>query len=350
MANPYGTPVAPRKRQRQESLGTLVAKQAFRAAQFGGHALFDAAGAALGAVEGGLSGAVYGPEGFFMGTGTGAIGGAIAAEEIYQTASHWFDDIEGDVEDLSGFSNSNNLGVHNQMVYKTKRARKAPSRRRRSTKIVRVPRRFTGVTIPELKHFDVGVGATPIDITNQWTTYTVGFNPSQGTDYNQRIGRKVRVVKFEYQCNVYCGSTAPNLPAGVNLGGEEILVMIWQNKRTNGSNSLSADIWDVEDGGTVRNMSSLRNVDNLKKFKLISAMRHDVAVASASANVVTAAHITPAFLKHSYRMNMPVEWDGGATVTIANCLNNSLAVSVCNAFGSTGLKLKWEGRIWYVDA
>jgi len=295
----------------------------------------DAAGLALGTV-GGVHEAVQN-RGSPYDVVTAAVGGAVRGVAEGEGVVRAIDFLTG--WDQPEFEDVPQPGNRRHKMAGTKKTKKSKSKSRR------VPRGLTyaAQNLTELKHLDFYMNA--ITPSKDWQIGQLGFLPTQGTDSNNRIGRKVKVVRLDIICRL---ATSP--VTGVAPGGDEVIMQVWQDKRTRGATTSLSDIYLVDSGGVNRTIRSLRNPDNLSRFKLITTHQHNVQIQGiVVAATPLAAEVQPAVIKQSIKVNAPFEFDAGGLPTIANVMTNSFCMTIVNVTDSANLDYDMAVRAWYTD-
>lgn len=83
---------------------------------------------------------------------------------------------------------------------------------------------------PEIKHTDYIFPAMATGISTRWTDpIWIPFNPQQGTDWNMRIGRKVKLLKMDIVMKAYVTDITK-----VVANGNSIICDIWQQNDCRG--------------------------------------------------------------------------------------------------------------------
>lgn len=241
----------------------------------------------------------------------------------------------------------NNSGFHNfQMArFSSKRVKRYATRKYGKMRITR------GVTMsPELKHFDTGAGVNlAIPATGFWQLLTNGTNafncvPQQGTDFSNRIGRKIRVIKVEVNMRFFV-TTVGNMP----LGGDMLACDIWLDKECKGTSAGPTDVYDSLPMGTP-SPASLQNASTLKRFKHLHRQMHDVVPTAVTAGVVAGANVRD-FCRVTIPLRKEMNFLTNTGLT-ADILDNNLLifVSSVNALaGAAAYGCMPQLRYWYVD-
>jgi len=191
---------------------------------------------------------------------------------------------------------------------------------------------------PELKHTDTTLAMT-LNNLRQWTIQTINCFPTQGTDFTNRIGRRIFVKKIDISMR-YAIVALPNVP----LVGDSILCDFWLNTKTNGAAAAIGDIYSSNDP------TSLPNPSNLSKFKRYGRAMHQVDVTASNAGVTTAANVVELYQK-TYIVNKSVHFDASAA-NITDVVDNSWYITCCcgNAQPAGAYDMVGVVRVWFTDA
>lgn len=240
------------------------------------------------------------------------------------------------------FSVGNYSPQNRKMPSKTKKGGKRISRKGRSRK----PKIYASMRIAEQKFFDTPITTVTPQSTTLCTSTGVGGTlaclPAQGVDYNQRIGRKIRLLRVE----VYCRFTGLTDVGNLNVSSDEIIMWLIKDKIPRGSEASAGEVF----AAPPNNVTSGRNVNNLTRFKILGMHKHDIHAAADNAGVVTQLNVEPAFIRMVYPLNCVTEYTQGGTPVPADILTNTVFIAFCNVNGTTGMEYKMNLRYWYEDA
>nr|WAE42776.1 MAG: capsid protein [Cressdnaviricota sp.] len=192
---------------------------------------------------------------------------------------------------------------------------------------------------PERKHADQSFSVN-FSTDGSFVVFSCGPFPTQGTDFTNRIGRKIQVVGYEMNMQVSIGSLNY-----IPLGGTEVICDLWQDKETKGALCANTDIYN----GTYA--PSLTNATNIKRFKKLHRMRHPIRVVTVSSGSVQAIDLLDmgetGYKSHKMAVNFTAN-----NGTIADIMDNGFvgAVSMVSApvVGSPG-SIGVNFRVWYID-
>lgn len=209
---------------------------------------------------------------------------------------------------------------------------------RRSTKRARKTKRlpyYSGVRQTELKHFDLVVGPTAPTVS--WAAVAFNALPAQGTDFNQRIGRKIMIMKMDVK--ILQLATVSEIP----VAGTEVFHDIILDHNVRGAVAAESTIYDLTTPAYV----SFNNASNKKRFtRLVRTKQQIENINEVSARVQDMTSFT-------ITKRVPVEFNAGATVTIADVIANGFVfTTVCtNALRTPGTASTYRAsvRFWFVD-
>lgn len=252
-------------------------------------------------------------------------------------------------------------------------AKRAPAKRtmKRSTKkytskrMGRMVRTQASVYAPEMKHFDkvlnmqVGMG--------DWSTGTIapvsflGFNPVQGPDWNQRVGRKVKLISIELNMclSPYIPGTVLAAMAQCPNGGATVFCELWMDIQCKGAAPSINDIYDsttvVGPTASLANWQSPRNVANLKRFKRIMRTAHVATVTQTDAAATTTAWSSQPAAAKLIKVNKMISYtDIGTGSAITGCADVAFFM-ICGSTvwsiitGNTPFLMHGGCRFNYVD-
>lgn len=184
----------------------------------------------------------------------------------------------------------------------------------------------------ELKFIDANVdGASPatgaVFLMNGIT---------QGTDYNQRIGRKVMLK------SIFCRWTINVVPANLTLQGDVVRLMIVYDAQANGAAPAITDILQIAE------FDSPMNLNNRDRFKVLHDKFHTMwanTFAAGAGGIINGTAI-PKFSQKYIKCNME-EIFGGTGNTIGSIQTGSLYFLTISQNEVSGVSL--YSRVRYTD-
>jgi len=238
---------------------------------------------------------------------------------------------------------------------KTYKKKKGVNVRKYATKRYGKMRVTRGVTMaPEVKHFEMIQNANnsgnPTAFGNtagahgDWTLMPLPCCPTQGTDFTNRIGRKIRMLRMEFAMVL-----GVNTMAAIGANGDTVICEFFMDNECKGAAPSSSDIFVP--AYTTNNPSvQIRNASNLKRFKSLGGMKHDVIPTSIVSGAVASVSI-PIQRKIVIPLNKEVNFVTN-TGTITDIVDNLPLLCCTMAWGANGawpLNMVATYRIWYID-
>lgn len=186
----------------------------------------------------------------------------------------------------------------------------------------------------ELKVIDTQVVTAPLLAAG---TVTLCNGVAQGTDFTDRIGRKVNVksIHLKYYIQAYNSVDVPL--------GDIIRVMLVWDSQTNGALAAVGDILTAAD------VLSGVNLTNRDRFKVLFDKRHTMGAIEYTAAAPVAGDTTPRFAQRYIKCNMPVIF-GGTGATVGSIQTGSLILLTMTASSSTGFAGNARIRVRFSDA
>lgn len=308
----------------------------------------DTAAGAAGGIAGGLqsiaTGAVFGPN---LGPG---IAGRAAVRNVpagMMAGVAFGEALNYGVDTLTGYSSK--TAAHGtfrgtQMPHRTtKKKSSRPRRIRAAGNRPGYARMYQAVKISELKHFETGFltwsAAGGNEPNTSWQTLAVPCLPVQGTDFNQRIGRRIRIVKIEIRCEVETVD-----PAQLSGNGDEFWMELFKDKLTRGTLAGPTDIYNSPGA----NVMGFKNPSNARRFKLLASHKHNVH-ATTRDGVNETAEVEPKTHVYTLPIKYDMEFTSAGTPVQADVLSNSIVAAVCNANASLACIYHLNARFWFQD-
>lgn len=233
-----------------------------------------------------------------------------------------------------------------------------------------VPRTQGAAVIGEMKYFDCELAANAlVACTNTWpantmqdpaTTINLGsaavatplclFAPTVGAALNQRIGRKVKVLKIKLLCTL---SIAPQAAQNAADTSSNIRLMLVMDQQTNAAQMTGAQLMnDASTGSTTVN--SFQNPNNFGRFRVLKEKRFAMANPNMTGSPTTGDVISDG-LKRVFKINVtfknPVEVHFNATNggTVADIVDNSFHVVAATDSTALAPLLSYYSRVCYKE-
>lgn len=160
---------------------------------------------------------------------------------------------------------------------------------------------------------------------------------AQGTDFTDRIGRKVVVksIHLKYYVQAYNNVDVP-------LGDIVRVLLVW-DYQANGSLAAVGDVLTNVDvlGGI--------NLTNRERFKILYDKRHTFGAIEYTGAAPVAGDSRPVFAQRYIKCNMPMVFAGTAN-TIGSIQTGSMLLMVVTASSSTGYAGNFRIRTRFSDA
>lgn len=129
---------------------------------------------------------------------------------------------------------------------------------------------------PEVKHYDTTVALTSVPALANWSApIIVDFGSlAQGLDFNKRIGRKIRLLKFEHRVRLSILD-----PGQIPVTGLQVHVELWCDKLCTGTAPQIEDIKTPDTpGGSTAGFVNFANAANIRRFSKKAAFVFNVDV------------------------------------------------------------------------
>jgi len=224
--------------------------------------------------------------------------------------------------------------------------KKAPTKRkttwRGSRSVARVPR-LVARSSPEIKHFDL-YSSGSLGITSAYTVFSIGAWPTQGSDNINRIGRKIKVLSCDIQCQF-----SVTAPSQVYLTGDIIKCEFFKDVETRGTVASATAIYDTTVTGTA-NFVSPKLVEAKRRFHLLHSSSHPVIVQSASGTTVVSTALQPV-MHVKKRLNDIVTFsaNAGAIGDVVTTSYYMLCAHQQANPSTSAYSLGFYARFYYVD-
>lgn len=238
----------------------------------------------------------------------------------------------------------------------TKRPKKKAKTRKGYSSVARTR---GAAVIGEMKYIDISANVTAIPASANWagtnmdntTTLCLHGIPAVGAALNQRIGKKIKVLKLK----IHGAVLTPGLAAsGAPLDACLIRLIIFQDMQTNATQATGPQLM-TNLGLASFNPLSFQNTDNFGRFRVLKDkfitlqdpnFGFDVA---AGTNRIDQGLIK--YFKCNLKFKKPIEIQFNSTNggTVADIVNNSFhIVATCNN-DELGPNLYWTCRMCYKE-
>lgn len=223
-----------------------------------------------------------------------------------------------------------------------------------------VPRTMGPMAVTERKYFDTYISAVAMVASVDWTGTeldpTAGavnclFYPTEGAALNQRVGRKVSVVKLQMRgmINVtnQTNQTASDAAASVRL-------VLYIDQQTNGTMAQGEDIMNASAAANALNtVCSMQATKNFGRFRVLTdktLVIQNPNMVWDGTNVEQGGLIKPFKITIKFKKPVVVRYNGTNGGTIADVIDNSFHfLGTCSAI-SLAPTMTYECRVVYKDA
>lgn len=158
------------------------------------------------------------------------------------------------------------------------------------------------------------------------------FAPTVGAGLNQRIGRKVKMMKVKLNGQISVAAQAAQAAADAPC---QIRLMLVMDKQSNAAQMTGAQL--MNDGGAAQTtLNSFQNPNNFGRFRVLKERRFTVGDLNLVGSPTT-ADVVQAGQVYKWKMNMtfkkPVQVNFNATNggTVADLIDNSLHIVVATS-------------------
>lgn len=223
----------------------------------------------------------------------------------------------------------------------------------------------------EMKYFDTELQLTVIPaVTTTWvagtildpgTTINLGsaavatplclFAPTVGAALNQRIGRKVKMMK----CRVNLVVSTSKQTAQVALDDPpKVRIMLVQDNQSNAGQMTSAQLMR-DAGGPTTTISSMQNPDNFGRFKVLKDKSFSISNPNSQSLSATNASFEQEGIKRHFKMSytfkVPVDVHFNATNggTVADIVDHSLHIIAGCDFAAAQPTLSYYARVCFKE-
>lgn len=226
--------------------------------------------------------------------------------------------------------------------------------RRRYTPVRQyVPRTMGPFSASESKYFDTEENIAVANFATTWagteidnTTLSCLFAPSEGSDIDNRIGRKVQVYKLALRGQY---NSTPSTNQADSLAPNFCRIIIYMDTQTNGTQSQGEDLMA---GSASNAITSFQNLANLGRFRVLrdfNVKLREVNTMTDGTNTSSQAIGTSPW-KATIKFKKPVIVKFNATNggTIGDIVDNSFHIIAMEQGGYTG-NIQYNCRTYYKD-
>lgn len=211
----------------------------------------------------------------------------------------------------------------------------------------------------ERKYFDTFLSAKALVASTDWTatecdpaTLNTLFAPTEGSGINNRVGRKVNVLKISLRCSIRVPSQTNQTGAD---GASSIRMIIFMDQQTNGAQCQGEDLMSAP--GTANaylaplTFQSTANFGRFRVLKDTTLLLQDPNSVYDGTNIEQNGLIRNFKLTINFRRPIPVRFNATNGGTVADIIDNSfhLIASASNVADLAPL-LYYQVRTVYADA
>lgn len=238
-----------------------------------------------------------------------------------------------------------------QPPYSRQRVKRLPVRRQQPRQ--QIPRNMFSVS--ELKYFDTEVSAVNVPESTDWTATELSAGtialPTEGSDIDNRVGRKISVYKVVVRGVIrQTVEAATSIPIGL----PSVRLILYVDQQTNGTASQGEQLMLPPTNASVADaFSSLQNPANFGRFRVL----RDVVLRATDASITNASASTSGQtcsdlpFKLMYRFKKPLQIRFNATNggTIADVVDNSICLLGQKSTTGYATPITYRTRIYYKD-
>jgi len=174
------------------------------------------------------------------------------------------------------------------------------------------------------------------------------FSPGQGTNFNQRIGRKVCIKSLRIHGYIEYLQQQNN---GVSFDNPVLVrVILYQDKQTNGVQSQAEDV--INSGGGSVAVAMFQNPVNFGRFRVLKDKKIALNVTAAAFDG-TDTNMTGNLRSFNwnirFRKPLIVNYNSQNTGNVADIVDNSFHVIAGVNRANTSVQLNYKSRVVFVD-
>lgn len=210
------------------------------------------------------------------------------------------------------------------------------------------------MAITERKYFDTEYSAAIPALAASWAggeadpaTFLSLFQPARGTDYNQRIGRKVQLLSLKIRGHVTCTSQADQTAADPGSGCRVILV---HDRQTNAAQLNAEDV--ISSGAGSQAINMFQNPAFFGRFRVMKDKRW---ILESPSMTYDGTNVEQSGLQYNFewiwkfRKPMYIHFNGTDGGTIADTIDNTFHIIAGTNSASLVPVLAYKCRATFVD-
>lgn len=221
-----------------------------------------------------------------------------------------------------------------------------------------VPRTGGALVQTERKYFDTFLSGGVIAQTTDWTGTELDpaalnclFVPSEGSDIDNRVGRKVTVLKQTIRGVIKMGASNAKT-AAIDQG--PVRLVWYVDTQTNGSQAQGEELMAAPGAATTELASNcFQNTNNFGRFQVLKDVtyraRPDNVFFDGTDGAANAVYI-PFKLKRNWTKGLVVRFNATNGGSVADIIDNSMHLIGTAMNSDQTITLSYQVRTVYVDA
>lgn len=220
-----------------------------------------------------------------------------------------------------------------------------------------VPRTPGGMSSTERKYFDSYLGSTAVTAPTSWAgaeldpaTLNCLFVPSEGSDINDRVGRKVSVIKLQMRGTLQIPNLA-NQTSGLYV--PEVRLILYQDMQTNATQAQAEEL--MGSPGTAANLNlinTFQNTANFGRFRVLKDKTYMVRNTNATwdgTNIEYDGAIIPFKFTIRFRKPVVVRFNATNGGSVADIIDNSFHLIGVRSSSNYTVNIGYQCRTVYLD-
>lgn len=250
------------------------------------------------------------------------------------------------------------IGAYGKRTYRYANPRAAATARRkyRARRSV-VPRTMGPFSVSESKYFDSYISDTSLPEGTAWTGTELDpaantlFAPVEGSDINNRIGRKVSVYKISIRGVIY---QTPLQDGTDPLSTAANRLILYMDTQTNGTQAQGEDLMGTPGAATTQlTFCTFQNLANVGRFRVLRdiILRPAPTVTTTDGANTTAETWSHVPFKMNVRFRKPIIVKFNATNggTVGDIVDNSFHIIGQRSTSDGTGKISYQCRTYYKD-
>ena len=222
-----------------------------------------------------------------------------------------------------------------------------------------VPRALGPFSVTEKKYFDTGLYEGTISAGSTWASTEVDpatknclFCPVEGSDINNRVGRKVTVHKIKIRGFVQVGAQAAQSAADE---AAQIRVILFQDMQTNGAQAQGEELMATPVLANQELCNCVfQNTANFGRFRVLKDIivngLQNANMAGSPSTVIVQGQSQPFKFSYTFKKPVVVRFNATNGGTVADIIDNSFHMLAHQTVSSASRKIYYQCRIVYTDA